>query len=87
MIQFAMQPRVQARKLRVALKSAEAAHFGKPRIVIDANLQIRIASRPAFEVELIGEPEHARIAATLDRNEMQVTIRSNMRDGRGGNRS
>src|SRR5208282_6199681 len=57
------------------LKPAKTANFRKSRVVVNTDFQIGVADSAALEIELIGEPEHARIAAKIQRYEMQVAIR------------
>ena len=58
------------------LEAPEAANFGQPRIVIDADLEVRIAHAAAPSPEFVCEAEHARVAGQLERTEMQVTVRA-----------
>ena len=62
------------------LEAAKAANFGKPRIVIHAHLEVRIAYARALVIELIGEAEHARVARQLERCEIEVTVRKRTLD-------
>ena len=65
--------------LRVPLEAAEAAHLGQPGIMVHAHLEIGIANRSGFEIELVCEAEHTRVAGEVLRDEMEITVRGNMR--------
>src|SRR5580704_8408452 len=63
----------------MALKASKTAHFGQAGIVVHADLQIRVAEPRCLEIELIGEPKHAGIAAQFQWGEKQITVRSDLR--------
>src|SRR5271166_92637 len=63
------------------LKPSETANFGKSCIVVNTDFQIRVVDGAALEIESIGEPEYARVAAKIERYEMQVAIRFHPRHG------
>src|SRR5450432_3817842 len=76
---------MQARELRMALKSAKTANFRQPRVVIHAHFQIRIALRSARRGKFIGKTKEARVAAEFKRTEIQVTIGGNPGHSPGAN--
>src|SRR3984885_5326067 len=63
----------------MTLKPAKAAHFGQPGIVVHAYLQIRVADRRGIEIELICEAKHTGVAAQFLRDEIEVTVRGDVR--------
>src|SRR5580658_5225155 len=63
----------------MALEPTEAAYLGQPGVVIHAHFQIRVANRDGVQIELICEAKHTRIAAELQRGEMEITVRGHVR--------
>src|SRR5579862_2214040 len=69
------------------LEAAETADFGKPRIVIDAHFEIRVADAGAVPIELVREAKHTCVAGALERREIEITVFGDRRDAACGDRA
>src|SRR5689334_1037786 len=72
--ELARELRAQCFEHRVTMPARAGLYFGEPRIVINANLQIRIRERCAGVVEHIRQPKGSRVTRTLIDSQMQRAV-------------